>query len=679
MNDSSTYSTLASVQTLNEVLVGYRVRRQIGHGAMGIVFEAEQERLRRSVAIKVLPSSLALRTRTVKRFLREAAAMGQLSHENIVSVYEVGSIKNLHFFSMKFVDGPPLDRVLKAGPLAISDVVSIGVDVARALAHAHSHGVMHRDVKPGNLLRDGRRVVLTDFGLARPLDAEETGTMTESGDLVGTPLYMAPEQITGDAQKIDGRSDVWGLGVTLYELLTQRAPFPGPNAQGILNAILHKEPPLLRKLRDDVPRELEAVILKCLEKDTARRYSGAAALLADLEAVSEGRPVSVAVRRFYDPPLRWIRRHPLEAGLLGAGLLVAGLLGFAVHQRLDQTAAERDQATAAREEAEVVRDAAVEARTVARVRQELSEARIQWDEAQQLGSDELAQDAEARVGDLLASLEESQADPRLMAECIEVMTSWLHQKGEDRRALEFLDAILLKDDFELRQTVRAAGLVGLELYEQALLLHRDRARRHPTDPQPRLDAASVARRRAQAEAGPLAPATVPASRRHLVQGLTLLAEAADLAIQGGDEGMLVTVLIERARCLIDLDRYAIAVDDLTRAIDRDNERVEARALLRTAQRRIAESRSRVVPVSAPTPPSSLLSNAFPVDSEASEVIEELLPAFDREDLESAGRGLQSIYRGLQGLLRSAATIDEPARPGTQDTPPPGARSPDSGS
>ena len=130
---------------------------------MGVVFEAEQKALGRTVAIKVLPTNLSMRKRTVKRFLREAEAMGRLSHENIVPVHDVGSIKNLHYFCMRYVQGPPLDVVLKAGPLAIGDVVNIGIDVGEALAHAHSRGVLHRDVKPSNLLRDGARVVLNSF------------------------------------------------------------------------------------------------------------------------------------------------------------------------------------------------------------------------------------------------------------------------------------------------------------------------------------------------------------------------------------------------------------------------------------------------------------------------------------------------------------------------------------
>jgi tetratricopeptide (TPR) repeat protein len=658
---SSSTSLGASVETLNRTLDGYRVTRQIGHGSMGVVFEAEQQRLRRRVAIKVLPTSLALRTRTVKRFLREAAAMGRLSHENIVAVYEVGSIRDLHYFSMKYVEGPPLDRVLKAGPLAISDVIQIGIDVARALAHAHAQGVMHRDIKPGNLLRDHDRVVLTDFGLARALDAEETGTMTESGDLVGTPLYMAPEQITGDVERIDGRTDVWGLGVTLYELLLQRPPFSGTSAQGILNSILHRDPPLLHKLRDDVPRDLEAVILKCLEKDPARRYSGAAALQADLEAVRDGRQVSASPPHVYDPALRWVRRHPFEASLFGSALIVAVLLGAAVQQRsrqLETTVQERDDATAARLEAKT-------ARTEARVRSELSEARMQWAAGSAAGSEKVCLEAEQRVLDLLESLDDpTGANLYLIAECTQVLASWLHEKREDSRVLGILDDAALGADPRHRQVLQAAALTGLGQYEPALELHLGLARQDSSAARPLLDAAGVARLQALA-ADPDHPEQRAGS---LTQALELHERALELAVAAQDEPLVTTILIERARCLMDLDRPGEAIADLDEVLERDIERVEAEALRLTAMRKQEEAGAErgAPPVQPPSVARGADGPRHPADpgpaAGEGPGLEELLPAapaLGREDLENAGRGLQSIYRGLYGLLRSAGTPETP--------------------
>ena len=388
MPDTKVFPTELTAETLDRKLEHYEVRAQIGHGSMGIVYEAIQVGVGRQVAIKVLPPSMTLRERTVKRFLREAEAMGRLSHSNIVDIYEVGSVGSLHFFAMRHVEGPALDRVLTAGPMAVSDVLQIGIDVAGALAHAHSRGVLHRDVKPSNLLRDGERVVLTDFGLARPIDAREAGSMTESGDLVGTPLYMSPEQIQGEAAGIDGRSDIWGLGATLYELLTQRPPFTGPSAQAILNAILHKQPALLRKQRDDVPRDLEAVLLKCLAKDTDRRYATAAALVADLEAVRLGQAVSASRPRFYDPALRWTRRHPIQSGVAGVLLVVIAALWVAFSgssQQLRETQDDLGKAERLQREAELLYEKAEATREEAEARlrvvnalQDLLEANEQW-------------------------------------------------------------------------------------------------------------------------------------------------------------------------------------------------------------------------------------------------------------------------------------------------------------
>ena len=660
MSDSSSYTSLASVESLNDALEGYQVKRQIGHGAMGVVFEAEQQRLRRQVAIKVLPTSMALRTRTVRRFLREASAMGRLSHENIVAVYEVGSIDNLHFFSMKYVEGPPLDRVLKAGPLAIGDVISIGIDVARALSHAHSHGVMHRDIKPGNLLRDRDRVVLTDFGLARPLDSEETGTMTESGDLVGTPLYMAPEQITADVAKIDGRSDIWALGVTLYELLTQRPPFPGANAQSILNAILHKDPALLHKMRDDVPRDLEAVILKCLEKDLGRRYSGAAALLEDLEAVRDGRPVSASAPRFYDPPLRWIRRHPFEASVVASALGVALLLGLAVHQRsneLDKTETQRDLAQFAQLEAETLRDEAIEARTAAHVSFELSQARLDWARARDAG-DELGQtEAVGRVSDLIRSLYSNQ-DTSLhineIAECFGVLAEMASNFDADQY-----------------ETIYAAYLAGLGEYDQALALHRDRSRKTPESSRPLLDAAMLMRRRATGADEDMDPFQ---RTGFLTQALAMTERATQLAIESGDAQLLTTVLIEAARCRIELGRSGSAADGrndleqaiaiLLRAIEQDATRVEAFVLLETAERKL-EARQRREAAGAPQallPLPTFLADVGDAPGLDIEELMETAPTLDRADLESAGRGLQTIFTGLRNLMQSAGTVEEQETP-----------------
>lgn len=278
--------------TLEQVslcLPDYDVTRIVGSGAMGVVYEASHRALQRRVALKILPPGLAAREATIQRFLREAEIVAKIHHENIVPIYDVGSRAGLHFIAMRFVPGVSLDRAVNAAPLSPREVAEIGVSVARALGFAHKHGIVHRDVKPANILRepDGR-VSLTDFGLAR---VEGTGTMTESGALVGTPNYMSPEQIQGSRDSVDGRSDLYSLGVTLYELLTGRPPFMEETTAGTLRSILDKPAPKIRKFRPDCPLALETILLKAMRKDPLARYPNASAFAEDLERYLAGQPI----------------------------------------------------------------------------------------------------------------------------------------------------------------------------------------------------------------------------------------------------------------------------------------------------------------------------------------------------------------------------------------------------
>ena len=527
MADAQVLSTKLTVEALNQRLRNFSIRREIGHGAMGVVYEAEQVGLGRRVAVKVLPPNLALRERTVKRFLREAEAMGRLGHANIVDIFDVGSEADLHYFAMRFVEGPPLDVVVKAGPLALGDVVKIGIDVADALAHAHARGVMHRDIKPSNLLRDGDRVVLTDFGLARSIDSEDAA-MTESGDLVGTPLYMSPEQIAGDASRIDGRADVWGLGVTLYELLTQRPPFTGGNATAILNKILHKDPPALHKLREDLPRDLQAVIQKCLEKDPARRYSGAAALADDLRAVRDGNPVSAATPRFFDPLVRWGRRHPVQTALGVLALLTLGAFGIWAKS------AEQGQAQALEGKRRVNALAA------------LIGAQREWMVAETIADPDQA----AIQKDLARSQVEALIDtfpvdeyPEILVEAMSVLAFML--RNEDRAAGERLvniDPDTIMTDLELR--LFAALKAGLGSQSEALAAHARRLELDPYNAQAMLDAARIHR-----QLGLVEVSDPQVGRAELDEAVRLLSSAFDIVVLEGPDDLLAQILTERARAL----------------------------------------------------------------------------------------------------------------------------------
>lgn len=637
-----------TVAALNRELEGYTVLRQVGQGAMGMVFEAEQRGLARRVALKVLPPQFALRERTVKRFLREAASMGRLGHPNVVDVYEVGSRKGVHYFAMKYVEGPSLDRVRKAGPLAIEDVVGIGIDVASALAHAHSRGVLHRDVKPGNLLRDGERVLLTDFGLARHTDSED-GSVTESGDLVGTPLYMAPEQISNDFGDIDARTDIWGLGVTLYELACDEPPFQGTSASAILHSILQREPTRARKRRPSMPRDLEAVLHRCLEKNPAQRYSSAAELRDDLIAVREGRHVTARSPRFFDPAVRWARRHPLQAGTAVGALVITLTLGGAFRwvwsrwneSKADVTVAEKQAAAEAENRvlAERERDLERRERTAAVARRAIADARQLWTEAN-AGEDRGKRlEASERILDVLRT---SALDrmPEIRAEALELAATLARAQGSsDREVLAELETLFTAFERDSALLYRAAVLSGLSRYEEALTLHGLRILERPTDPRPLLDAALVERRvgLAALDRGDLLRAESE------LRGTIARLDAA-IALSSTGE-LALAARVERARCFLDLCDAPAARRELESVLAAEPDLVDAQAALLAVERLEREPRSfgaRTVPPNAAPPSAEPATPQAPATAPIDPKLEPVLRAFERL---FRGSGNGSMRRG----------------------------------
>jgi serine/threonine protein kinase len=362
-------STAPEGPTRLERLGDYRILREVGRGGMGVVYEAEQESLGRHVALKVLPPAAILSPTYLERFRREAKAAARLHHTNIVPVFGTGECDGVPYYAMQFIRGEGLDKVLadvrrlrqrpnEVAPIAMPltnsiahslltgqfaiplseglelpveggvaastsglsvsgpeanyyrGVARIGLQAAEALAYAHRQGILHRDIKPSNLLLDQQGTVwVTDFGLAK---AEGSEDLTQTGDIVGTLRYMAPERLEGQSLP---QSDVYALGLTLYEMLTLRPALDDSHKAKLIEKVLHEQPVAPRKIDPRIPRDLETVVLKCLVKEPRLRYASAEAVVEDLQRFLADRPVQARRTPWYERSWRWCRRNPLLAAL----------------------------------------------------------------------------------------------------------------------------------------------------------------------------------------------------------------------------------------------------------------------------------------------------------------------------------------------------------------------------
>src|SRR6266508_2675520 len=307
----------------------YELLEVIGRGGQGIVYRARQKGLNRTVALKVIGLGHWATEAHLKRFRREAEAAASLDHPDIVPIYEVGERDGSCYFSMKFVEGGELDAVAKREPMPTRRAVELIAKVARTVQYAHEHSILHRDIKPGNILLDGKgEPHLTDFGLARLIETESTVTRTL--EVLGTPSYMAPEQAVGNNAYLTSATDVYGLGAVLYQLLTSHPPFAGGTTYETIKLLLDTEPRPPRLLNPKIDRDLSTICLKCLEKDPKRRYSSALALAEDLERWLKHEPILARRSGLVSRGRKWVRRNPTSALLAASLVALAAAAGWII-------------------------------------------------------------------------------------------------------------------------------------------------------------------------------------------------------------------------------------------------------------------------------------------------------------------------------------------------------------
>jgi eukaryotic-like serine/threonine-protein kinase len=308
----------------------YEIEKELGRGAMGVVYQAHDPQIDRRVALKVLRSDRVTSEDFAQRFLKEARAIGRLSHPYIVTVYDVGHDHGTVYIAMEFLDGQPLDERLREKSLTLNEIVTIGTQVAQSLDYAHGQGIVHRDIKPSNIMLTSEgNVKLTDFGIAR-IEDPAAAQLTQAGEILGTPTYMSPEQVRGQA--VDGRSDLYSLGVILYEISTGRRPFTGKSIASIFNAITSQVPedpmgsePFVAR---GGSRVLSELILKCLSKTPEERFQSGKSMAEALSGCL-GASLSTKVEETL---------HPQKTGKMGlyavvVGCILAALAGYYGYQK----------------------------------------------------------------------------------------------------------------------------------------------------------------------------------------------------------------------------------------------------------------------------------------------------------------------------------------------------------
>jgi serine/threonine protein kinase len=368
---------------------GYEILGELGRGGMGVVYRARQIGLERTVALKMILTGIAAGPKDLARFRAEAAVLARLQHPNIVQIYDVGEAAGRPYFVLEFVAGGSLAQYLHGAPQPVRPAAQIVETLARAVHVAHANGVIHRDLKPANILMVSGDVSkelppatrhsplathqpkITDFGVAKCAggdgEAPDPHGPTVTGELLGTPNYMAPEQAMVPRQPVGPAADVYALGAILYELLTGRPPFTGETPLATILQVLHNDPVSVTSLRPNVPRDLQTICLKCLQKESRKRYGSALELADDVQRFLRGAPIRARPVTPAEKLWHWVRRHPLPAGLLAAGLL-APVVALIALSLLSARLVRSNALESAAQQAELLEEANSEySRIVARV------------------------------------------------------------------------------------------------------------------------------------------------------------------------------------------------------------------------------------------------------------------------------------------------------------------------
>jgi eukaryotic-like serine/threonine-protein kinase len=317
---------------------GYTIEGEIGRGGMGVVYKVFDPNLRRCVALKVLLNAEHASEEDVERFFREAESAASLQHPNIVPIHELNIHKGQHYYTMDYIEGEPLDLLLEDRQLSPRQAMEVALKVARALGYAHSKGVVHRDLKPGNIIVDAAgEPKVTDFGLAKMLGADRAPggrSLTVSGAIMGTPSYMAPEQAAGRSKDVDRRTDVYAMGCMIYEMLAGEPPFSGSDAMDTLARHVQEMPTAPSRRGAKVASDAETICLKCLEKEPGRRYQSAVELAEDIRRFLDGEPISARRASFIYLMRRRIARNRVPVTVAGVAVLALAALGVWAHSRI---------------------------------------------------------------------------------------------------------------------------------------------------------------------------------------------------------------------------------------------------------------------------------------------------------------------------------------------------------